>query len=36
MTVRDGHGVDGQPVQAASVGQRITLDIVMQDTSEFS
>lgn len=33
MTIRDGHGIQGDVVQSASVGQRITLDITMQDTS---
>jgi hypothetical protein len=33
MAVRDGHGITGDIVQAASVGQRITLDVTMQDTS---
>lgn len=36
MAIRDGHGINGEVVQSASVGQRITLDVVMQDTSSLS
>lgn len=34
MAIRDGHGINGDIVQAAQVGQRLTLDVVMRDTSE--
>lgn len=32
MAIRDGHGINGEIVSSATVGQRITLDVVMQDT----
>ncbi|CAI4228821.1 unnamed protein product [Auanema sp. JU1783] len=33
MQILDGHGINGQPVARAAVGQRITLDLVLKDTS---
>uniref|UniRef100_A0A914XL84 ZP domain-containing protein n=1 Tax=Plectus sambesii TaxID=2011161 RepID=A0A914XL84_9BILA len=33
MAIRDGHGINGEIVSSASVGQRITIDVVMQDTA---
>ncbi|CAJ0942878.1 unnamed protein product, partial [Mesorhabditis belari] len=33
MQILEGHGITGQPVARASVGQRITLDILLKDTS---
>lgn len=36
MAIRDGHGINGEIVSSASVGQRITLDVVMQDTGSRS
>lgn len=33
MAIRDGHGINGEVVQSAQVGQRISLDVVMQDTT---
>uniref|UniRef100_A0A915IEB1 ZP domain-containing protein n=1 Tax=Romanomermis culicivorax TaxID=13658 RepID=A0A915IEB1_ROMCU len=32
MVIRDGHGVHGDVVQSAHVGQKITLDVLMRDT----
>ncbi|KHN85273.1 hypothetical protein Tcan_07352, partial [Toxocara canis] len=32
MQILDGHGIDGQPVTQASVGQRLTLDLVLKNT----
>lgn len=33
MAIRDGHGIATDVLATASVGQRITLDVLMQDTS---
>ncbi|VDM39945.1 unnamed protein product [Toxocara canis] len=33
MQILDGHGIDGQPVTQASVGQRLTLDLVLKNTA---
>ncbi|KRY10898.1 Cuticlin-1, partial [Trichinella patagoniensis] len=33
MVIRDGHGVQGSVIDAVHVGQRITLDVIMEDTS---
>ena len=33
MAIREGHGIAGDSLQAATVGQRLTLDVLMQDTS---
>lgn len=33
MAIREGHGITGGVLSAATVGQRITLDVVMQDTT---
>ena len=32
MQILDGHGIDGQPIARAAVGQRITLDLVLKNT----
>ncbi|KFD67503.1 hypothetical protein M514_11361 [Trichuris suis] len=33
MVIRDGHGIQGSVVDTVHVGQRITLDVIMEDTS---
>ncbi|CAJ0580620.1 unnamed protein product, partial [Mesorhabditis spiculigera] len=33
MQILEGHGITGQPVARASVGQRISLDVMLKDTS---
>lgn len=33
MHILDGHGINGSPVVKASVGQRLTLDLVLKDTA---
>lgn len=34
MQILEGHGIGGSPVVKAAVGQRITLDIALQNTGE--
>ncbi|VDM60775.1 unnamed protein product [Angiostrongylus costaricensis] len=34
MQILDGHGINGPPLVRASVGQRITLDLVLKNTGE--
>lgn len=34
MQILEGHGISGSPVVKAAVGQRITLDIALQNTGE--
>ncbi|CAB3399595.1 unnamed protein product [Caenorhabditis bovis] len=33
MQILEGHGIDGAPLVKAAVGQRITLDVVLQNTA---
>ncbi|CDW59656.1 Zona pellucida domain containing protein [Trichuris trichiura] len=33
MVIRDGHGIQGSVVDTVHVGQRVTLDVIMEDTS---
>lgn len=35
IRILDGHGIIGQPVTHANVGQRLTLDIVLEDTAVY-
>lgn len=36
IQILDGHGITGKPITHASVGQRLTLDIVLRDTGQIA